>query len=92
MKASEKAFEKPHIKVVDAGQLGFNEQFSALKDSPTRILEVYSPTTRKENRILKGAVKTVVDQLFNEYGKVISSAMGKDLKTHEHNQGVNERQ
>lgn len=80
----EKAFEKPNMKIVDAGQLGLDENFSALKDSPTRIIDVYSPTTQKENRVLKGAVKKVVDQLFDEYGKVISSAMGKDLKTHEH--------
>jgi electron transfer flavoprotein beta subunit len=34
--------------------------------------------------VLKGAAKTVVDRLFDEYGKIISSAMGKDLKTHDH--------
>ncbi|MBT8350868.1 MAG: electron transfer flavoprotein subunit beta/FixA family protein [Deltaproteobacteria bacterium] len=80
----EKAFENPNMKIIDAGQLGLDKSFSALKDSPTKIVDVYSPTTRIENRVLKGAVKKVVDQLFDEYGKVISSAMGKDLKTHEH--------
>jgi electron transfer flavoprotein beta subunit len=80
----EKAFEKQDIKKMDARQLGLGENFSALKDSPTRIIDVYSPTTQKENRVLKGGVKKVVDELFEEYGKVISSAMGKDLKTHEH--------
>ena len=80
----EKAFEKPNIKIVNAKKLGLSKNFSALKDSPTRIIDVYSSTTQKENRVLKGAVKKVVDQLFDEYGKVISSAMGKDLKTHEH--------
>ncbi|MBT8358759.1 MAG: hypothetical protein KJO61_13445, partial [Deltaproteobacteria bacterium] len=80
----EKAFENPNMKIIDAGQLGLVKSFSALKDSPTKIVDVYSPTTRIENRVLKGAVKKVVDQLFDEYGKVISSAMGKDLKTHEH--------
>ncbi|NNL40897.1 MAG: hypothetical protein HKO79_00220, partial [Desulfobacterales bacterium] len=80
----ELAFENPNMKIVDAGQLGLDKKFSALQDSPTKIIDVYSPTTQKENRVLKGAVKKVVDQLFDEYGKVISSAMGKDLKTHEH--------
>ncbi|MCP3871963.1 MAG: electron transfer flavoprotein subunit beta/FixA family protein [Desulfobacteraceae bacterium] len=82
----ETAFEKPDIKTVSAGELGFDKDFSALKDSPTRIIDVFSPTTQKENRVLKGAVKKVVDQLFDDYGKVISSAMGKDLKTHEHDE------
>lgn len=80
----EKAFEDPLIRRVDAGQLALGDNFSALKDSPTKIIDVFSPTTQKENRVLKGAVKKVVDQLFDEYGKEISSAMGKDLKTHEH--------
>jgi electron transfer flavoprotein beta subunit len=80
----EKAFEHPLIRRLSARDLGFDEKFSAVKESPTRIIDVYSPTTQKENRVLKGAVKQVVDQLFEEYGKVISSAMGKDLKTHEH--------
>lgn len=80
----EEAFKHPDIKGVDAESLGFDADFSALKDSPTRIIDIISPTTQKENRVLKGAVKKVVDQLFEDYGKVISSAMGKDLKTHEH--------
>ncbi len=82
----ENAFENPDIRVFDAQKLGLDENFNALKDSPTRIIDVYSPATRKENRVLKGAVKKVVDQLFDEYGKVISGALGKDLKTHEHDE------
>ncbi|MCG8687003.1 MAG: electron transfer flavoprotein subunit beta/FixA family protein [Desulfobacterales bacterium] len=74
------AFETPRVRIVDAETLGLDKTFNALKDSPTRILDVYSPTTQKENRVMKGAAKTVVDQLFKEYGKIISSAMGKDLK------------
>jgi len=74
------AFESYRVDIVNAEKLGLDKDFNALKDSPTRILDVYSPTTQKENRILKGAAKTVVDQLFDDYGKIISSAMGKDLK------------
>ena len=50
------------------------------------LFRSFSPTTQNKNRVLKGAVKKVVDQLFDEYGKVIRSAMGKDLKTHEHDE------
>jgi electron transfer flavoprotein beta subunit len=80
----ENAFANPAIRRLDARRLGLGEDFRALKDSPTRILEVYSPTSGKNNRVLKGAVKNVVDQLFTEYGKVIGGAMGKDLEKHPH--------
>ena len=82
------AFEDADILCVDARQLGLDENFHAVKDSPTRIVEVYSPITQKENIVLKGTAKTVVDQLFEGYGKIISSAMGKDLKTHAHEEGL----
>jgi electron transfer flavoprotein beta subunit len=78
------ASEEADIVQVDAKGLGLDDTFNAVKDSPTRILDVYSPTTQKENIVLKGAPKIVVDQLFDGYGKIISSAMGKDLKTHSH--------
>ena len=82
------AFEEPDISLVDARMLGLDHDFNALKDSPTCIIDVYSPTTQKENKVLKGAAKNVVDQLFEEYGKVISHAMGKDLKTHDHGEVI----
>ncbi len=85
LEGAQDAFEKPRVRIVNAKTLGLDEGFNALKDSPTRIIDVYSPTTQKESRVLKGAVKKIVDQLFDDYGKIISSAMGKDLKTHEHN-------
>lgn len=78
------AFETTDVRIVDAATLGLDKTFNALKDSPTRIIDVYSPTARKENRVLKGAVKKILDELFADYGKVISSALGKDLKTHAH--------
>ncbi|MEJ2639452.1 MAG: electron transfer flavoprotein subunit beta/FixA family protein [Desulfosarcinaceae bacterium] len=78
----EHAFASPVIQRLNARQLGFGDEFLALKDSPTRIIDVTSPTSTKKNTVLKGAVKNVVDQLFAEYGKVIGGAMGKDLETH----------
>lgn len=78
----ENAFVSPAICRLDARQLGLGGDFNALKDSPTRIIEVHSPTSGKENRVLKGAVKNVIGQLFETYGKVIGGAMGKDLQTH----------
>ncbi len=80
----EQAFKNPDIMVIDAEKLGLDKNFHALKDSPTKIIDVYSPSIKKDNIILKGAVKKIVNQLFDEFGEIISSAIGKDLKTHEH--------
>ncbi len=80
----ESAFGKSDIVFVNASDIGFDDHFNALKESPTRIVDVYSPAIGKENIVLKGAVKKIVNRLFDEFGKTISSAMGKDLKTHEH--------
>ena len=80
------AFETANIRTLDADALGLDKEFNALRDSPTRILDVYSPTSRKENRVLKGAVKKMVDELLADYGKIISGAMGKDLGTHGHDE------
>jgi electron transfer flavoprotein beta subunit len=80
----EHAFQHPDISTINAEKLGFKDGFNAVKDSPTRIIDVYSPTAQKDNRVLKGAVKKIVDQLFDDYGKVIGGAMGRDLQTHDH--------
>lgn len=84
----EAAFEAGGIQVMDRCALGLPNEFNALKASPTKILDVYSPITQKEGRVLTGAVKKMVDTLFDEYGKIISSAMGKDLKTHDHDEDI----
>ena len=77
----ETAFEHPGIELLNAQMLGFKSDFNALTDSPTQIVDVYTPVSSKENRVLKGPVKQIVDQLFEDYGKTISSAMEKDLKS-----------
>jgi electron transfer flavoprotein beta subunit len=84
----EHAFQHPDICIMNAANLGFKDDFNALKDSPTRIIDVYSPTAQKANRVLKGAVKKIVDQMFNDYGKVIGGAMGRDLQAHDHEEAL----
>ena len=80
----EQAFQHPDIRVMSAEEIGLPGEFNALKDSPTRIIDVYSPTAQKDNHVLKGAVKKMVDRLFDEYGKVIGGALGRDLQTPDH--------
>ena len=81
------AFESDDVHCLGTRDLSLAQGFNALNQSPTRILDVYSPTNEKQNHVLKGAVKKSVDTLFDQYGKLISGAMGKDLKTHEHGGG-----
>jgi len=50
------------------------------KGSPTRIINVYSPTAEKKNVVLKGTAKKVVDDIFTKYGDKISGVIEKDLK------------
>ncbi|MDM8517665.1 electron transfer flavoprotein subunit beta/FixA family protein [Desulfobacterales bacterium HSG16] len=80
------AFEKQDIKLIDADELGIDPKTIGMKASPTRILDVYSPVEEKKNVVMKGAVKKMVDRLFDEYGDRISAAIGKDLKTHDHDE------
>jgi electron transfer flavoprotein beta subunit len=74
------AYERPQIKIFNSGDLGLDVTAVGQKGSPTKIINVYSPTAEKKNVILKGAAKKVADEIFNTYGEKISSAMGKDLK------------
>lgn len=83
----QRAFEQPSISRLNADNLGLCPQVNALKDSPTKIAKVYSPTADKDNIVLKGAAKRVVEELFQQFGPRISGAMGKDLQTHDHEEG-----
>jgi electron transfer flavoprotein beta subunit len=74
------AFEHPGINILKAADIGLDTEKIGRTGSPTRIINVYSPTAEKKNAVLKGTAKKVVDELFDRYGDKISSAMGKDLK------------
>ena len=49
--------------------------------SATRILNVYSPTAKKENCVLTGTPKRIVEQLFDEFDDKIGGAISQDLKS-----------
>jgi len=82
----EDAFDAADIQVMNADILGLSPNALGMRASPTRILDVYSPTAEKKNIVLKGSAKKVVDQLFETFDDKISGAMGKDLKTHDHDE------
>jgi len=74
------AFESLQIKVLGARDLGLDPNRIGPKGSPTKIINVYSPTAAKKNIVLKGPAKKVVNDIFEKYSDRLSSAMGKDLK------------
>ncbi len=74
------AFEQPHIITQSAADMGLDLNKIGRKGSPTRIINVYSPTAEKQNVVLKGTAKKVAAAIFDKYGEKISSAIGKDLK------------
>ncbi|MEZ4527877.1 MAG: electron transfer flavoprotein subunit beta/FixA family protein [Desulfobacterales bacterium] len=84
------AFDHADIVTLRAEDLDADLSSIGLKASPTKIVKVSSPTAEKRNIVLKGAVKKVVDDLFEQFGDRLSGAMGKDLKSHEHEESGEE--
>jgi len=80
------AFSEADIVTLGPEEIGLSPDAAGVKGSPTRILDVYSPIAEKENIVMKGAAGKVVNQLFEKFGDKISGAMGKDIKTHDHEQ------
>jgi electron transfer flavoprotein beta subunit len=74
------AFDEPNILTVNADDLGLDEVMIGLAGSPTRILEVYSPTAEKENVVMKGTPKKIVEELLERFDDRIGSVIRKDLK------------
>ena len=78
----ETAFDRPDIQTLNAADLDLDSETIGVRGSPTKILNVYSPTAEKKNLIMKGAAKKIVDEIFEKFGDRIGGAIGKDLKTH----------
>ncbi len=78
----EVAFDRQQIRILNAKDLNLDPTTIGIQGSPTKILNVYSPTAEKKNLMMKGAAKKIVDDIFEKFGDRISGAIGKDLKTH----------
>ena len=74
------AYDRSQIKMFGAKDIELALKKVGRKGSPTRIINVYSPTAEKKNVVLKGPAKKVANAIFDNYGDKISGAMGKDLK------------
>ena len=86
MAGLENAFDRADIEILTAESIGLSADSLGMAASPTRILDVYSPTTGKDNLVLKGTPKRIVEDLLARFEDRIIGAMGKDLKTHDHNE------
>jgi electron transfer flavoprotein beta subunit len=79
----EEAFKRPNIVQLGLEELGIHAEKAGVKGSATRILDVYSPTSEKNNVVMTGSAKQIVVELFSKYDDKIGSAIGKDLKDDE---------
>lgn len=77
------AFAQIEIEQYGADHIGLLPENAGQKGSPTKILDVYSPTTNKKNMVLSGSPRKIVEELFNRFDDKIGSAIGKDLKEYE---------
>jgi electron transfer flavoprotein beta subunit len=84
MAGIESAFASAGIDFMKTADIGMNPEEAGTRGSLTRILNVYSPTAEKQNLVLKGTPKKIVEELILRFGDRISGAIGKDLITHDH--------
>ncbi len=79
----EEAFNQSDILHLGIEELNMDAANTGIKGSATRILDVYSPASEKQNVVLTGSAKQIVEELFERYDDRIGSAIGKDLKDDE---------
>ena len=78
------AFEDVEICRLTADDLDLDPDMIGMQASPTRILDVSSPTAEKKNLVLKGSPRKVVEEIFSRFGDRIIGAIGKDIITQDH--------
>ncbi|MBU2514834.1 electron transfer flavoprotein subunit beta/FixA family protein [bacterium] len=79
----QEAFNESDIKIYGIKDIGVDPELTGKKGSPTKILDVYSPMANKDNIVLSGSPRNVVEELFKKFDDKIGSAIGKDLKEYE---------
>jgi len=80
LKGLQNAFQSQHISHISIEDIELPSDFSGTKESPTKIVNVYSPNTKKNNIVLEGSPNYVVEQLLSQFGDKISSVIEKDIK------------
>ena len=75
------AFSAARIETFDAEALGLDAGKIGATGSATRILNVYSSTAKKDNIVLTGTPKGIVEKLFERFDDKIGGAISQDLKS-----------
>ena len=75
------AFSAARIETFDAKALGLDPGKLGATGSATRILNVFSPTAKKDNIILTGTPKGIAEKLFERFEDKIGGAISQDLKS-----------
>ena len=75
------AFSAARIETFDAKALGLDPGKLGATGSATRILNVFSPTAKKDNIVLTGTPKGIVEELFERFEDKIGGAIRRDLRT-----------
>jgi len=75
----ESAFSEYNVEIFNAEAIGAAPTHVGPAGSATKILKVYPSTAEKQNDVLTGAPKRIVEKLFAKYGDHISSLLGRDL-------------
>ena len=74
------AFDHFDINTLNADDLNLDPDSIGLRGSPTKILDVFSPTADKQNIVLKGTPANIVNQILRDFEDKIGATIGKDLK------------
>ncbi len=77
------AFAGHNLLTIGAEDLGLDPHGLGLKGSPTQIINVYQSGTHKENLVLNGSAKKIVEDLLERFEDRLGGAIGKDLKAGE---------
>jgi len=80
MSGRQDAFTEANILAVSAHDLGIDPNILGTGGSPTKIIDVYSPRAEKQNIVLTGAPKKIVEELFERFETKIGGIIKKDLK------------
>ncbi|MBT3226768.1 MAG: electron transfer flavoprotein subunit beta/FixA family protein [Deltaproteobacteria bacterium] len=80
------AFTDKDISRLSLEDLDLDPELTGAKGSPTKIINVFSPTAEKDNIIMKGSARKIVQQLFDQFDDKIGGAIGKDIKDYQESQ------
>jgi electron transfer flavoprotein beta subunit len=77
------AFGDVDVRRLSAADLDLDTDRSGARGSATQIVRVFSPTTEKNNLVMHGTARSIVDRLFAGFEDRIGGAIGQDIKDQE---------